>query len=100
MTTTCSTTEPDRFHFRARLNPSFHLDRNRACASPRPVVDSPRVQLHRTIRALRKLVKPALAGLLAALLLFTTTAAVSHLLHRTLHGNAASPNHNCVICLF
>src|SRR5262245_20949965 len=57
-----------------------------------------RVQLDRTIRALRKLVKPALAGGLAVLLLFTTTASASHLLHRTLHSGD-SANHNCLVCL-
>src|SRR5437899_12058652 len=85
----------------ARLHLSgFHLNINRACGNPRGVLDSSRVQVHRTIRALRRLLKPALAGLLAALLLLTTTASSSHLLHRLLHGNASSPNHSCVICLF
>ena len=65
-----------------------------------PVFDSPRVQLHGTMRGLRKLVRPALAGLLAALLLLTTTASASHLLHRALHGNDSSPDHNCLACLF
>jgi hypothetical protein len=45
-------------------------------------------------------VKPAVAGLLAALLLLATTASASHFLHRALHGSASSPNHHCVICLF
>jgi len=46
------------------------------------------------------LVKPALAGLLAVLLLVTTTASASHLLHGALHGNASTPDHNCILCLF
>ena len=89
--------------FAARRSSKFSplpSNQNRACGGSAHVLDSSCVQLHRIIRILRRVVKPALAGLLAVLLLVTTTASASHLLHRALHGNAASPNHNCVICLF
>ncbi|HEX4647059.1 MAG TPA: hypothetical protein VH598_15765 [Verrucomicrobiae bacterium] len=44
--------------------------------------------------------KSALALLLAAQVLFVTTAGSSQWLHRLIHSEAASPNHQCAITLF
>ena len=44
--------------------------------------------------------KPALAGLLAVLLLIATFLAVSGALHQSLHHDASGSHHICLICSF
>jgi hypothetical protein len=44
--------------------------------------------------------KPALAGLLALLLLVATTLSVSHALHQSLHQSGSVNSHFCLVCSF
>jgi hypothetical protein len=44
--------------------------------------------------------EPALAGLLALLLLISGALAVSGTLHQLLHNDAAGSHHLCLVCLF
>ena len=61
-----------------------------------------RVNLQRKTRlsGLGGMAKPALAGLLAILLLTSATLAVSGALHQLLHNDAASSHHICLVCSF
>ena len=52
------------------------------------------------LSGLGRVVKPALAGLLAFLLLISATLAVSGALHQLLHHDADGGHHLCLICLF
>ena len=47
----------------------------------------------------RQVAKPVLAGLLALSFLFLTTLAASPSLHHSIHPDASSPTHSCVIGL-
>jgi len=58
------------------------------------------VQLNRTVRDLRRVAKPALAGWLAALLLAFGLLAANGPLHRSLHHDRAAGANFCAICLF
>ena len=58
------------------------------------------VQFHRTVRGLRKVAKPAIAGLLVGLLFFAVTLSVCPSLHQYLHHDAGEPDHHCLISLF
>jgi hypothetical protein len=49
---------------------------------------------------LRKAAQPAIAGLLAVLLLFAVTLSVCPSLHQYLHHDAGEPDHHCLVCLF
>jgi|ERR1043166_4260745 hypothetical protein len=73
---------------------------NHPCAAVGAVVDSHIVQLNRTVRDLRRVAKPALAGLLAALLLAFGLLAANGPLHRSLHHDPAAGANFCAICLF
>ena len=46
------------------------------------------------------MVKPALAGLLAVLLLSLSAMAASPALHQWLHSDAGAANHECAVTLF
>jgi hypothetical protein len=63
------------------------------------VVDSPIVQLNRPARDLRRVAKPTLAGLLAALWLAFGLLAANGPLHRSLHHDRAADANFCVVCL-
>ena len=56
------------------------------------------MQQTRSLLAYRRVAKPALAGLLALIVLVATTFSVSHALHQTLHPNAPAGNHFCLVC--
>jgi len=58
------------------------------------------VQLKRTLRDLRRVAKPALAGLLAALLLAFGLLAAGGSLHRSLHHERGAGANFCAVCLF
>jgi hypothetical protein len=58
------------------------------------------VHLERRLSGLGRVAKPALAGLLAALLLVSATLSVSHALHQSLHRDGAANNHFCLVCSF
>ena len=58
------------------------------------------MQLNRTVRDLRRVAKPALAGLLAALLLAFGLLAANGPLHRSLHHDGAVGASFCAVCLF
>jgi|SRR6266567_1610165 len=73
---------------------------NRPCAAVRAVIDSHIVQLNRTVRDLRRVAKPAMAGLLAALLLAVGLLAASGPLHRSLHHERSAGANFCAVCLF
>jgi hypothetical protein len=64
------------------------------------MVDFRPVQLDRTVRDLRRVAKPALAGLLAALLFSFGLLAASGPLHRSLHHDRAAGANFCAVCLF
>jgi hypothetical protein len=49
---------------------------------------------------LRKVAKPALAGLLAVLVIVIAAFSVSPSLHRFLHSKAAGADHFCAVCFF
>lgn len=51
-------------------------------------------------RVADKAAKPALAGLLAGLVLFAAILSSSPSLHEQFHQNSSSPSHACVVCLF
>jgi hypothetical protein len=55
------------------------------------------MQVGRRNALLQFVAKPAMAGLLAVLVLFFSTAAVSPALHQWLHADANSPDHSCVV---
>jgi hypothetical protein len=57
------------------------------------------LQLERKTSAFNRVAKPAIAGLLAFLLLLTVTLAASPSLHQLLHDNAAADSHFCAVCL-
>jgi hypothetical protein len=46
----------------------------------------------------RRLAKPALAGLLAVILLILGAISVSHALHEFLHHDASDGSHFCLLC--
>ena len=60
------------------------------------------IQVHRerTLSGFSRPAKPALAGLLALLLLISGTLSVSHTLHQSLHPDGAGDSHFCLVCLF
>ena len=58
------------------------------------------LQLERRLSGLSRAARPALAGLLALLLLGSGTLSVSYALHQSLHNNAAGGSHFCLVCLF
>ena len=75
--------------------------KNPACTAVGAVIDSHIVQLNRTVRDLRRVAKPALAGLLVTLLLAFGLLAANGPLHRSLHHDRAAAGANfCAICLF
>ena len=57
------------------------------------------MHLNRTLRDLQKVAKPALAGLLAALLLAFGLLAASGPLHRSLHHERTAGTNFCAVCL-
>jgi hypothetical protein len=57
------------------------------------------VQLNRTVRDLRRVAKPALAGLLAVLLFAFGLLAANGPLHRSLHHDRAAGANFCAVCL-
>lgn len=63
------------------------------------MVDFRSVQLNRTLRDLRRVAKPALAGLLAALLLAFGLLAASGPLHQSLHHDRPPGANFCAVCL-
>jgi len=58
------------------------------------------VHRERTLSGFSRPVKPALAGLLALLLLVSGTLSVCHALHQSLHPDGAGNSHFCLVCLF
>lgn len=58
------------------------------------------LQLKPRLSSLSRLGKPALAGLLALLLLISSALAVSGTLHQLLHNGAADSHHLCLVCSF
>ena len=58
------------------------------------------VQLNCAVRDLRRVAKPALAGLLAALLFMWGLLAASGSLHLSLHHDRAAGANSCAVCLF
>ena len=58
------------------------------------------MHLNRTLRDLRRVAKPALAGLLAALLLAFGLLAANGPLHRSFHHERAAGANFCAVCLF
>ena len=64
------------------------------------MVDSHIVQLNGTVRDLRRVAKPAMAGLLAALLFAFGLLAANGPLHRSLHHERAAGTNFCAVCLF
>jgi hypothetical protein len=48
----------------------------------------------------RRIAKPAIAGLLLAFWLFTTAMAASPALHQYFHHDAGSADHSCAVILF
>ena len=58
-----------------------------------------RVQPEQKTLGIRRVAKPALAGLLMALWLFITTVAVSPALHQFFHHDAADAGHSCAVTL-
>jgi len=58
------------------------------------------LQLERRLSGLSRAATPALAGLLAAILLMSGALSVSHALHESLHHDGAANSHFCLVCLF
>lgn len=60
------------------------------------------VNLHLDLKlgGLGRAAKPALAGLLALLLLASGMLSVSRALHQSFHSEAAGSHHLCLVCLF
>jgi hypothetical protein len=52
----------------------------------------------RTLLGFSRVAKPALAGLLALILIFAATVSVSQTVHRFLHHDASASGHFCLIC--
>ena len=73
---------------------------NPTCVVRGVVFDSAVVQIHRTMRSYWKVAKPALAGMLAGLLVLIGTLSASHFLHQTLHASSNGANHSCIVCAF
>jgi|SRR5208337_742548 len=51
-------------------------------------------------RIAKRAMKPALAGLLAGLVLFAAIASASPAIHEQFHHDPSTPSHGCAICLF
>ena len=58
------------------------------------------MQRETRLSGLGRVAKPALAGLLAVLLLISATLAVSGALHQLLHNDVAGNHHFCLVCSF
>jgi len=58
------------------------------------------VHRERTLSGISRLAKPALAGLLAVILLGAGTLLINHALHQSLHPDGAGDSHFCLVCLF